>query len=185
MRLNPEDSLLAVIDFQEKLVPHIHNYEQVVARAAKLIRGMKALGVPVVVTQQYTRGLGSTVHGIADALGYEDPADMPFMEKQSFSCLDCDEFKAEIDKSGKNNIIICGIEGHVCVLQTIVDLKNAGYNPVPVLDCISSRRSEDMLAAIKRYEYEKALPTGFESVLFELCRVSGTDTFKVISGLVK
>ena len=185
MRLKPEDSLLVVIDFQERLVPHIHNNKEVVARAAKLVKGMKALDVPVVVTQQYTKGLGNTVSGITEALGFENPADVPFIEKQSFSCLDCKEFKAEIDKAGRNNIIICGIEGHVCVLQTIVDLKGAGYNTVPVIDCISSRRQEDMLTGIKRYEYEKAVPTGFESVLFELCRFSGTDTFKAISALVK
>ncbi|MBI9106331.1 MAG: isochorismatase family protein [Spirochaetales bacterium] len=185
MRITAEDSILIVVDFQEKLVPHIFNGYAVAEKTAKLIKGIKALGVPVIATQQYTKGLGYSIPIIAEAMGAESPEEMEFIEKSSFSCFDCEEFKTKLDGYGRSNVIICGVEGHVCVSQTIVDLKAAGYSPVAVLDCISSRKEQDFLTAVKRYEYENAVLTCFESILFELCRFSGNEKFKAISALVK
>jgi nicotinamidase-related amidase len=185
MRILAEDSILVVVDFQEKLVPHIYNGDAVVEKTAKLIRGMKALGVPVIATQQYTRGLGNSVLEIADAMGAESSEKMDFVEKSSFSCFDCEEFRERLEKSGRRNVIICGIEGHVCVSQTLVDAKAAGYTPVPVIDCISSRTQQNFKVAVKRFEYEDVVITSFESILFELCRYSGNDKFKAISALIK
>ncbi len=185
MRIKPEDSILVVVDFQEKLVPHIFNGEAVAERAAKLIKGMRALDVPVIATQQYTRGLGSSIPAIAEAMGAASPEQMDFVEKSSFSCFDCEEFKTRLEASGRRNVIICGVEGHVCVSQTVVDLKAAGYNPVPVIDCISSRTEANLDVAVKRFEHEDAVITCFESILFELCRYSGNDKFKAVSALVK
>ena len=185
MRIKAEDSILVVVDFQQRLVPHINNGQAVVEKAAKLIEGIRALEIPVIVTQQYTRGLGYSVPEIAEAMGAGSPEDMPFIEKGSFSCYDCDEFKKSLEAAGRKNVVICGIEGHVCVSQTIVDLKEAGYTPVPVIDCISSRKEEDYRTALMRYQGEGAVIACFESILFELCRYSGSDKFKAISALVK
>jgi nicotinamidase-related amidase len=185
MRLKAENCILVNVDFQDRLLPHMRNEEVLVDKVVKLIKGMKALDVPVLTTQQYTKGLGYTDKRIAKALGFENPEELPFIEKSSFSAYDCAEFRERLEASGRKDVIICGIEGHVCVLQTIVDLKAAGYNPVPVSDCISSRTEDDYQSGLRRWIYEKAVPTCFESVLFELCRYSGTPVFKEISALVK
>ncbi|MDC7126655.1 MAG: isochorismatase family protein [Spirochaetales bacterium] len=185
MRITVEDSILVNIDFQDKLIPHMFNADELKKKTIGLIKGIKALQVPMLTTQQYTRGLGFTDAEISAALGAENPEELSFIEKSTFSCLDCDEFRTALEKSGKRNVIIAGIEGHVCVLQTIVDLKSAGYNPIPVLDCISSRKETDYLNGIKRYTAENVTPTCFESILFELCRTSKNPVFKEISSIVK
>ncbi len=185
MRLVTDDCILVNIDFQEKLLPHMMNNNALVEKVIKLIKGLTALEVPMLTTQQYTKGLGYTDQRISEALGYKNPEELPFIEKSSFSAMDCQEFRDRLDSSGRRNVIITGIEGHVCVTQTIVDLKAAGYNPVPVYDCISSRKKEDYKNGIRRWEHENALPACFETVLFELCRYSGSSVFKEISVLVK
>ena len=185
MRLKTEDCILVVIDFQDRLLPHMHNTEELVDKSVRLIKGIRLLDVPMLVTQQYTKGLGYTDSRISEALGAESPESLPFIEKNSFSACDCSGFKEKLDAAGRSNVLICGIEAHVCVTQTVVDLKSAGYNPVPVSDCISSRSSVDYESALRRWQYEGALPSCFETVLFELCRYSTNPVFKEISALVK
>jgi nicotinamidase-related amidase len=107
------------------------------------------------------------------------------MEKMTFSCCDHQEINQEIREAGKRNIIICGIETHVCVLQTVIDLLRQDYQPVVIADCVSSRKTSDRAVAIERMRQEGAIISTYESILFELTRVSGTDTFKEISRLVK
>ena len=185
MRLTAENCILVNIDFQDKLLPHMQDCDAVAERTVKLITGLAALGIPSLTTQQYTKGLGYTDKRIAEALGYENPEELPFIEKTSFSAMDCIEFREKLDAAKRTNVIITGIEGHVCVTQTIVDLKAAGYTPVPVFDCISSRKKEDYESGIRRWQYEGAMPSCFETVLFELCRFSNLPVFKEISALVK
>jgi len=180
MRILKEHSCLLVIDFQEKIFPFIHQNEQLLKNVPILIRGMKILELPVFVTEQYTKGLGPTVQIIAEALG-----DIPRIEKSTFSCCDEPQFSLELATSGKENVIIAGIESHVCVLQTVVDLNHQGYQAVVVADCISSRNPNDKLVAIERMRKEGAIITTYESILFELLRSSGGETFKAISKLVK
>jgi nicotinamidase-related amidase len=107
------------------------------------------------------------------------------VEKITFSCCGEPVFMEKIRHSGKNNFIICGIESHVCVLQTCLDLLAEGKIPVVAEDCVSSRRPEDKRIAIERMKKEGAVITSLESILFELTRVAGTPVFKNISGLVK
>jgi len=180
MRILKEHSCLLVIDFQEKLFPFIFQNEQLLKNVPVLIRGLKLLELPVFVTEQYTKGLGTTVPPIAEILG-----DIPRIEKSSFSCCDEPRFSLELATSGKENVIIAGIESHVCVLQTVVDLARQGYQAVVVEDCISSRNPNDKLIAIERMRKEGAIITTYESILFELLRSSGGETFKAISRLVK
>ena len=185
MRITTDDSILVNIDFQDRLLPHMFGADELVDKTVRLIQGATALGLPMITTQQYTRGLGYTDKRISTALGYDNPEELPFIEKAEFSVLDCDEFKEKLAASGRRNVIVAGIEGHVCVTQSVVDLKAAGYNPVLIADCISSRKEADYNIGMKRWEAEGLLISCFESILFELCRSSKAPAFKQISALVK
>jgi len=180
MRIIKENSAGLIIDIQERLFPYIHEHDQVAANTSILIKGLKVLGLPIVVTQQYTKGLGSTVPQLLEALGTEE-----YLEKMAFSCCDDEGFMGELLRLGRKNIIIAGIESHVCVLQTTIDLLERKFQPVVVEDCISSRNPNDKIIAVERMRAEGAIITTYESVLFELLRYSGTAEFKEISKLVK
>ena len=179
MRILKDRSCLLVIDIQEKLFPFIHENEELLKNVVTLIKGMQALEVHVIVTEQYTKGLGPTVAAVAGVLGNNHR-----IEKSSFSCCGEPRFNLELATSGKENVIIAGIESHVCVLQTVIDLERQGYKPVVVEDCISSRNPGDKAVAIQRMRQEGAIVTTCESILFELLRNSGGEVFKAISKLV-
>ncbi|MBN2613335.1 MAG: isochorismatase family protein [Bacteroidales bacterium] len=132
------------------------------------------------VTQQYTKGLGETVSELGQHLG-----DMRKIEKLSFSCCGEPVFLQQLESTGKKTVIVAGIETHVCVLQTVLDLLELGYQPVIVEDCTSSRKFNDKKIALERMRDEGTIITTFESLLFELCKVAGNEKFKAISKLVK
>jgi nicotinamidase-related amidase len=180
MRILKEHSLALIIDIQERLFPFISENEKLVKNLGILIEGLKALGIPILVTEQYVKGLGPTVGPVAAHL-----EGIRRMEKMCFSCFDEPRIAESIALAGKDNIIIAGIESHVCVLQTVIDLKRNGYHPVVVEDCVSSRRESDKKTALERVRQEGAIITSYESILFELLRYSGTEPFRVISKLVK
>ncbi len=154
--------------------------DEMLRKCLILVEGLKVLNVPLFLTEQYPRGLGHTLEAISDAIG-----PLAAIEKATFSCCDEPEYLKSLEESGRKTLIVCGIEAHVCVLQTVVDLVASGYTPVVVEDCISSRNPEDKQVAIHRMRAEGAKITTCESILFELTRVSGTDEFKAISRLVK
>jgi len=180
MRILKEESIGLIIDVQERLFPHISENKELEKNINILIQGMKILKMPVMVTEQYSKGLGPTIPTIKTSLG-----DIRYYEKNSFSCCDNKYFDYEFSGLNKKIVVIAGIEAHVCVLQTSIDLIERGYQPVIVEDCISSRKMLDKQVAIERMRHEGALVTTYESVLFELARVSGTEQFKAISKLVK
>ncbi len=180
MRILKEQSAGLIIDIQERLFPFIHEHEQLALRTAILINGLKALQLPVLLTQQYTKGLGPTIPSLQPVVTGIEP-----IEKMAFSCCDEPTFQPELEKTGRKFVIIAGIETHVCVLQTVIDLLQQGYIPVVVEDCVSSRRLSDKQAAIIRMRQLGAVITTSESILFELLRYSGTDEFRAISKLVK
>lgn len=180
MRILKEEAAAVVVDIQERLLPHIHEGEIILRNCMKLIEGLKILSVPIIVTQQYTKGLGPTVKAIVQLF-----PEYRYIEKISFSCLDEPAFKEELSVLGKPDIILCGIESHVCVLQTCLDLLGAGMRPVIVEDCVSSRKPDDKHISIDRMRQEGARITTMESLLFELARVAGNETFRSISGIVK
>ncbi len=180
MRLNKENAIGVVIDMQEKLLPHIQNHEQLLNKNLTMIHGLRALNVPIVVTQQYTKGLGNTVKPINEAIG-----NFSYIEKLTFSCYREPSFIKIMNRSGNRNVIITGIESHVCVLQTALDLLYNNFTPVVVTDAIGSRNSEDMKIALWRMRDIGCIMTTTESILFELCRQAGTPEFKKISNLVK
>ncbi len=180
MRILREESAAVVVDIQERLLPHIHEGEIILKNCLKLIEGLKILSVPVIITQQYTKGLGPTVPSVMQMF-----PEFRYIEKISFSCCEEPAFQKEIILLEKTEIILCGIEAHVCVLQTCLDLLAGGRRPVVVEDCVSSRKPNDKHIAIERMRQEGARITTMESLLFELTRVAGNETFKSISGIVK
>lgn len=180
MRILIENTLGLVIDYQERLLPHIYENQQLLENSIVLIEGLKALEIPLLVTEQYRKGLGITRPEIKNLFSPFNP-----MEKVSFSCYDDRDFGKALAETGRKSVIICGIEAHVCVLQTAIDLMENNYVPVVVADCISSRKLYDKETAIQRMRQEGVIITSYESILFELCRFAGTDQFKAISKLVK
>lgn len=180
MRIYASDTVALPVDYQERLVPAMHESAKIVEKTAMLIKGLRALEVPIVVSRQYPKGLGDIVPEIKEALGSYEPGD-----KLAFSTCGEPVLMDEIRLSGRKNVIVCGIEAHVCVLQSVIDLIQQGYNVVLVADCISSRSPQDKKYAIKRAICEGAIITTAEAILFEMTEKAGTDTFKTISKLVK
>lgn len=178
MRITLEDTICMVVDYQEKLMPAIYEQERLVRNSLTLLRGMEILGVPMIVTAQYPTGLGETIPEIAKAAGDTDR-----IAKTSFSAYEEPEVQRRL--AGKRFVVLCGIEAHICVMQTALDLKEAGYQPVMVVDCLSSRTLEDKQVGMMRAQQEGILLTTGEALLFELTRKSGTPVFKEISRLIK
>lgn len=180
MRIDRENTIGVFIDVQEKLFPHMQDKEHLEHNLIRLSAGFKVLAIPFLLTEQYPKGLGFTISTLKIAIDHQ-----PAIEKMAFSCCDEPNFINSLKASGKKNIILCGIETHVCVLQTTLDLIEAGYLPVVIADCVSSRKPFDKQIALERMRQEGAIVSSLESLLFELTRFSGTDQFKAISKLVK
>jgi nicotinamidase-related amidase len=180
MRILQEDTAAVIVDIQEKLLPHIHEGESILQNCLKLIEGLRILSVPIIITQQYTKGLGPTVPAIIHKF-----PEFRYIEKISFSCYEEPVFRDQVSHLGKSTVILFGIESHVCVLQTCLDLLDAGLTPIIVEDCISSRKPNDKLIAIERMRQEGTRITTMESLLFELTRCAGNEIFKNISRVVK
>lgn len=176
MRIEREDTAALVIDFQEKLVPAVAGYEELMKRVQILLKGLRVLGIPMIVTQQYTKGLGMSVPEIREASGVKE-----YQDKIEFSALRAVEMLIQ----GKKYILVCGMEAHCCVLQTVIDLAAEGYVPVLVTDCIGSRKSEDLRMAVERARQEGVVLTTCEAILFELLKAAGTPLGKEIIKLLK
>jgi nicotinamidase-related amidase len=180
MRIEKGNCIGLVIDIQERLVPVMFKNEKFLSNSSRLILGLKELNIPIIVTQQYTKGLGETVQEISTLINPLNP-----IEKRSFSCYGEPGFVEKLENSDVKDVIICGIESHVCVLQTALDLKSAGYNPILVFDCISSRTKQNLKLALERFHFEGIMVTSYESLLFELTVSADDPSFKAISKLVK
>jgi isochorismate hydrolase len=180
MRILKNQSIGLIIDIQDRLFPHIKKNKRLERNVEVLIEGLKILDVPIMITEQYRKGLGPTIPSVAAAVNMEE-----MIEKIAFSCCDEPKFQEKLALTGKKFVIMAGIETHVCVLQTCLDLLDNGFQPVVIEDCVSSRNLNDKTIAIERMRQSGALISSYESILFELCRVSRTDEFKAISNLVK
>jgi nicotinamidase-related amidase len=183
-RLHRSDALLVVIDVQEKLMPVIDRHAEVTLNIERLIRGCHLLdAIPVVVTQQYTKGLGPTVEPLRRAL--QETSGYQPVEKSCFSAHGCGEFQAALRNLKKRQVIVCGVETHVCVYQTVADLLAAGLEVTIVGDAVSSRTAENRELALRRMTADGALLSSTEMALFELTVNSGTEEFRGIARLVK
>jgi nicotinamidase-related amidase len=178
--LIPKDTLLLLIDVQGKLASAVFQSEAVEKNISKLLRACKLLGVPVLYTEQYPKGLGHTVEPLKELLDDEQP-----FEKLSFSCCGSPEFMKRLRSLGRNDILVVGMEAHVCVYQTCVELLDFGYNVHIVTDAISSRSEDNRKLGIQCIERAGGVPTSTEMAIFELLRMAEGDTFKAISKIVK
>ena len=182
-RLKKNHAMLVVIDFQEKLMPAMYDRNDVEEKTARMIRGAKALGLPVVVTQQYTRGLGETVPVVAEALGEYEPID-----KVTFSCCGNEEFLAAVNKAkedGRTSVIITGCETHICVEQTALDLLEMGFDVFLAADCVQSRTRENREISLRRMEKAGIVISSYESMLYDMLESAKAPEFKAISAIVK
>lgn len=175
-----ENNICLAIDYQERLVPAIDQRDALVSQSEKFLKGLSVLGIPVIVTQQYTKGLGMTLPGLMQAAGTKS-----FFDKVHFSCMKDENIKKAVEERRPKRVLLCGVEAHICVLQTALDLKNQGYEVVLVADCIGSRHSYDKEMAILRAAQEGIAVTTYEAVLYELLEKAGGQKFKEISAIVK
>jgi len=180
MRITKENTSALFIDFQERLFPAMNENETLLKNTKILVEGLQILGIPAAFTQQYTKGLGETIEEIKSIV-----PTFTAIEKTDFSCVGVDEYAGFLQHHQCKTIILCGIEAHVCVLQTAVDLKEAGFHPIVVTDCISSRSALSKESAIDRFRFENIMTVTCESILFELTRSAKADQFRAISKLVK
>ena len=183
MRIKREETAVLFVDLQERLIPAMDRGEEVIGRNVLLLEGLKVLGIPAVFLRQYPKGLGDIVPELREAAGDYIPFD-----KLAYSAMKDEAIAAEFDRlraSGVKNVIVTGVESHVCVLQSCIDLVAAGFQPILVVDCVSSRKAFDMEIGLRRAVQENVLLTTAESILFELCVVAGTEEFKAMSRVVK
>lgn len=178
--MTPKETVLLVIDIQGKLATSVFQTDRVIKNTSKLIRACKLLDVPVIYTEQYPKGLGRTVDELKELIGEETP-----FEKLSFSCCGSDDFMKRLRTLGRNDILVAGMETHVCVYQTCVELIEFGYNVHLVTDAVSSRSEENRALGIRCIERAGAAPTSTEMAIFELLRVAEGETFKAISKIIK
>ncbi|MGE0759710.1 MAG: hydrolase [Pirellulaceae bacterium] len=172
------DSALLVVDVQDKLLPSIPSQARLVWNIRRLIDGARLLGVPVLATEQYPRGLGPTAPELARRLG-------TIPEKLTFSCAGCAALVSELRNLQRPKVLVVGIEAHVCVQQTVLDLLADGYRIYVGADAIGSRFPLDRKIALRRMEVTGATLTTVESALFEWCSAAGSPEFKQISALVR
>ncbi len=177
--LNRTQSALLIIDIQERILKVMQQYETVIENALKLIRGSKTLNVPIYYTEQYPKGLGET------AVELKSELEGAATQKMSFSCSGAENLFEEFKEKGYSQIIVCGIESHVCVQQTVLDLLANNFQVDVAADAVSSRKETDYKIALDRMRENGAEVTTTESILFELLNVCGTDEFKAVSKLVK
>jgi len=180
MRIKVEDCVFVQVDVQERLFPHIQNNEELEKNLVTLVKGLQLHEIPMIVNEQYKKGIGETIASLKELTD-----EYPHFEKTSFSCCGNEDGLCAIKDTGKKVVILAGIETHVCVLQTALDLLEEGLQPVLVTDCVNSRKEKDKDIAIKRMIQAGVIPTTYESLLFELTVNAKNPVFKEISKLVK
>ncbi|WP_159438693.1 isochorismatase family protein [Alkalispirochaeta americana] len=173
--------MAVIIDVQERILPVMDQADQTAARIVTLCKGLTLLDLPLTVTEQYPQGLGFTLPSVRDAAGEK----AALLVKASFSCCDDDPCMAHLEGLNRKVVILAGIETHVCVLQTALDLLERGFIPVVPVDAVSSRTPRDRETALLRLQQEGARLTTTESILFELTRSSAAPEFKDISRLIR
>ncbi len=176
--MSAADTVLLVVDVQEKLMPLIADSQRILWNLRRLLDGAEAVGLKTLATEQYPQGLGPTVGELGSRLG-------TIPSKATFSCAGCEPFAERLVESGASKVMVSGIEAHVCVQQTVLDLLAGGYRVYVPVDAVGSRYPIDYETGLRRMETAGATLTTTESALFEWCQASGTPVFKKISALVR
>ena len=179
--LDPKSSALLVIDIQEKFVGIVKDCALLEKRARILVQAAGILGVPIVVSEQYPKGLGPTVSGVRDSL----PEGSVVLDKTAFGCLGDAGIKAEIAKLGKKQILVCGLETHVCVNQTVFQLLEEGYEVHLAVDALACRDEKNKEIGLRKMEQGGAIPSCSEMAIFEWMGRSKHENFKELQALIK
>jgi nicotinamidase-related amidase len=174
-----QHTALLIVDVQERLMPVIYENEKVFANVNKLLRGAEILNLETIITEQYPKGLGNTCKEV------QLPENPNIIEKICFSCMLSEPVNEQLKLTNVKDLIICGVESHICVLKTTLDALKAGYTVHVVADAVSSRTAENKQIAIDRMQQSGAFITSTESILFMLLDQAGTEDFKAISKLIK
>ena len=185
-RLTLEQTVLLVVDLQEKLLPIIEGSERVVKQTARLIRGCAALGVPIIATEQYPQGLGPTVQPIRSLLlpGAGPVPGAPVVSKVKFSAS-VEDVRKWIAQTGRTTVLLAGIESHVCIMQTALDLTASGHVVAVATDAIGSSRRSDHETAMLRLVQAGVIPVTVEMALLEMVHEAGTSRFKAVLPVLK
>ncbi|MFB5067409.1 MAG: hydrolase [Candidatus Wallacebacter cryptica] len=179
--LERNNSVLVLVDAQTKLMNVMDDAERLIQNLKRLIKGMQVLGIPLIVTEQYPKGLGPTIPELTDLLNPETKV----VEKITFSCTDEPKLMNALEKTKRKQVILCGVESHICVYQTALGLRSRGYDVEIAADAVSSRSADNRKLALFRLAQMGVGITGTEMVLFELLRRGEGDQFKAISKIVK
>ena len=179
MKLDRSRAALVVVDVQEAFRPAVLDFERVAGNVAKLVRGARILGLPTLVTEQYPKGLGRTVPEVTEHL------DVTPIEKVCFSAVDAEGFTTALHEARRDQVLLCGIEAHVCVNQTAEDLILDGIEVHVAQDAVTSRTAENKALGLHKMERSGAVATSVETALFELLGRAGTPEFKEVQALVK
>ncbi|MBA3315908.1 MAG: hydrolase [Planctomycetota bacterium] len=183
--LSPAESLLFVVDVQERLLPHIIDHDAVTSNCVRLLRAAALFKVPVTLTEQYPKGLGLTVSPIASLLAGEDAIPATRAEKLRFSGAEATGWPAAGERTdSRHQVVLAGIETHICILHTALDLLSMGYRVYVAVDAAGSRHRIDREIALARLRDSGAIVTTTESVLFEWCETAESDQFKSLRDLV-
>ncbi|WP_419901654.1 hydrolase [Kiloniella sp.] len=180
MLMDAENSVVVVIDVQERLAPAIHNLDKVLDANGLVLKTARELSIPVLVTEQYPKGLGHTLE-IFKGLYSSDNV----FEKLSFSSVGCAPFMEALKASGRRQVIVTGTETHVCVMQTVLQLLDERYDVFVVSDAVGSRTEENKRLGLERMIRSGAEVVSSEMVMFEMLKKAGTPEFKALSNLLK
>ncbi len=178
MRLSPENATALIIDLQERIVPAMNERERLIRRSKFLLSGLSVFSLPIVLTRQYPKGLGDVLPEISELA-----PEAKIFDKTTFSCLDDKATRDYFSLDARPNVLLAGIETHICVLQTALDLQALGKNVYLVADCLSSRDAFDAQIALERMARAGVVLATSESALFEMTRDSKSAYFKSISKL--
>lgn len=176
------DPVIVTVDIQERLAPSVYNPDEIVARASVLLRGAAELGVRVIATEQYPKGLGNTIPAIAETFVPEKSC---VVAKTSFSVFGEEKFQEALSQMRPHSLIFCGMETHVCVLHSVFDALEAGYPVIIAADAVSSRKESEKLLALETARQAGAWVLSTESILFALLKNSLNPAFKAVSKLIK
>ncbi|MEM2129243.1 MAG: hydrolase [Candidatus Bathyarchaeia archaeon] len=178
--MSKDEPILIIIDVQEKLFTHIAEKETVLENLEKIIKFMYIIKIPIIITEQYPKGLGPTVPEVKNLI-----SDFKPIEKLEFSCFGSQEFRKALEKTGKKTLILAGIEAHICVTQTAIEGLENGYKIYVVEDATSSRNLQDKTTAINRMRQNGAIIISTEMLIYELLKKAGTLEFKETLKLIK
>ena len=181
IKLSREAAALAVIDMQEAFRPVMPDFGEVASRIATAVEGARLLEVPVIVTEQYPKGLKHTAEEIVARL----PAELKAIEKSCFSSCGSDTFLSQLISRNIKQVLVCGIEAHICVLQTSLDLLDRGFEVFILVDCITSRKPENKQIALARLAQAGAIYSTLEMSLFEMMGSADSPQFKAIQNLIR